>query len=124
MCGGSPQVRPGTLTILCSGNGIAALRLRWSGWGSPVATVTGTAVVNLCEYSDCHNGAYGSFPIVIMLSRLSSCPHGGQAYSRLQYLFVGAQPFPQGNPPLSKAAPQALREAPAGTVPGMPGPGC
>jgi hypothetical protein len=127
-CGGSPQARPAVVVILCADSGIVAHDLRWSGWGKPVATATGTAVVNTCEYTDCHTGSYRSYPVVVVLSRLSACAGGRPGYRRLQYLFVGAQPFGEGNPAANKAAPRTMVTAPPGgpgSVPGMAAePGC
>lgn len=133
-CGGSPQVRPSVVVVLCADSGITAHGLRWAGWGAPVATATGTAVVNVCEYSDCHTGSYRSYPIVLVLSRLLTCPGRTKAYGRLQYLFAGPQPFREGSPAPGKPAPRAmvtggtasvpgLGSGPS-TVPGMTGPGC
>ena len=133
-CGGSPQVRPAVVVILCADSGITAHSLRWAGWGTPVATAVGTAVVNVCEYSDCHTGSYRSYPVVLVLSRLLACAGKGRAYGRLQYLFVGLQPFREGNPAPGKPAPRAMVTGGAAnvpgigagpsTVPGMSGPGC
>jgi hypothetical protein len=127
-CGGSPQVRPTVVVVLCADSGITAHSLRWSGWGEAVATASGTAVVNTCEYNDCHTGSYRAYPIVLVLSRLSPCPGGQRGYRRLQYMFVGPPPFREGVPAPDKAAPRAFEQGGASTlpttVPGMTGPGC
>jgi hypothetical protein len=96
-CGGSPQVRPAVLEVICATNSITARSLAWSAWGKPVATAEGTAVVDLCAYEDCHTGTYNSFPIVMIASGVVSCAKSAHAYSRLQYVFVGRSPF-QGLP--------------------------
>jgi hypothetical protein len=83
--------------VICVTGSITARSLTWSAWGKPVATAVGTAVVDLCAYSDCHTGNYRSFPIVVIASRLVSCSKNTHAYSRLQYVFVGHSPF-QGVP--------------------------
>lgn len=122
-CGQRPQVRPDVLAIICSDSGIIARDLHWSSWGKPVATAVGTAVVNLCELTDCHTGSYRPYPIVLVASRLSACPGGWRGYTRLQYLFVGRQPFPHGNPAPDKQAPRNYVRA-QGTVPGVSPVGC
>jgi hypothetical protein len=70
-----------------------ARRLAWSAWGKPVATAVGVAVVDLCAYEDCHTGTFGSVPIVMIASKIISCPKRARAYSRLEYVFVGRSPF-------------------------------
>ena len=92
-CGGSPQVEPTVVNVICQTNDITARRLAWSSWGKPVATAIGTAVVDLCAFSDCHTGSYGSVPIVVVASKIGRCAKGAQGYSRLQYVFVGRSPF-------------------------------
>ena len=92
-CGGSPQVRPELVTVICTTNAITARHLTWSRWGNPVAVASGTAVVDLCAYEDCHTGVYGASPIVLVASKVTRCPNGIEAYSRLQYVFVGRSPF-------------------------------
>lgn len=93
LCGGGPQVRPAEVEIVCGTNYIAAGDLAWSAWGRPVATAVGTAVVDLCAYEDCHTGSFTSVPIVVIASRRVPCGQDAQAYSRLQYVFVGTSPF-------------------------------
>jgi hypothetical protein len=88
-CVGHPQARPAVVDIKCDDMGLTARNLRWSGWGTPVATATGLAVVNLCEYVVCHTGSYGAYPVVLIASGMLSCPKGDHAYARLQYTFVG-----------------------------------
>jgi hypothetical protein len=96
-CGGPAQARPDVVGVVCATNSITARNLTWSGWGKPVASAIGTAVVNLCAYTDCHTGRYRAVPVVLVASKIVSCPRRGRAYSRLQYLFVGRSPF-QGVP--------------------------
>ncbi len=93
-CGSGPQVRPTVVEIVCGTSDIAASSLTWSAWGKRIATAVGTAVVDLCAYEDCHTGSYGSVPIVVIASKIVECARGTQAYSRLQYVFVGGSPFP------------------------------
>lgn len=94
-CAGRPQAEPAVVTLSCADNGLFAEHLRWSGWGKPVATATGTAVVDLCKYEDCASGLYHSYPVVLVASRALACSFGGKAYTRVQYLFVGGSPFPR-----------------------------
>jgi hypothetical protein len=93
-CGSPPQASPTVLAVICSTNSITARDLRWSAWGKPVTTAIGTAVVDLCAYSDCHTGKYRAVPIVLVGSRIVNCPRQARVYSRLQYIFVGPTPFP------------------------------
>jgi hypothetical protein len=93
-CGSGPQVRPATVEIVCGTSDISAGSLTWSAWGKQIATAVGTAVVDLCTYEDCHEGSYSSVPIVVIASKIARCGRDGQAYARLQYVFVGGSPFP------------------------------
>jgi hypothetical protein len=88
-CAGMPQSRPAEVAVRCADNSLTASHLRWSGWGTPVATATGTAVINTCEFEDCHTGAYASYRVVLVVSGAVKCPKGGRAYARIQYMFVG-----------------------------------
>lgn len=104
-CGGVPQDRPSVVVLTCSEGAITARSLTWSGWGSKIATATGSAVVNMCAYQDCHTGSYRSYPMVLVASGTEDCPGGLRGYARLQYLFVGTSPF-QGLPAAMKVPPQ------------------
>lgn len=88
-CAGQPQSRPSEVAVRCADNSLTADHLTWSGWGTPVATATGMAVINTCEFQDCHTGAYASYHVVLVVSGALSCPKGGRAYARIQYMFVG-----------------------------------
>ena len=92
-CGGSAQARPAVVEVICATNDITARDLAWSGWGRPVATASGTAVVDLCAAEDCHTGEYASAAIVLVASGLTPCNQKSRGYSRLQYVFVGTSPF-------------------------------
>jgi hypothetical protein len=96
-CGARPQRQPSIIQVVCETDDITARNLRWSAWGKPVATAIGAGVVNLCAVEDCHSQLYNPVPLVIVASKIASCPHGGRAYTRLQYVFVGRSPF-QGVP--------------------------
>lgn len=88
-CGGAPQVRPDIVVVRCADRSMVAMRLKWSGWGTPVATASGPAIINTCEFIDCHTGAYAQYHVVLVLSGMRRCPKGGPAYARIQYMFVG-----------------------------------
>lgn len=92
-CGVSPQAEPTVVNVICGTTDITARGLTWSAWGKPVATAIGTAVVDLCAFSDCHTGSYQAVPIVMVASKIGRCGKGTHAYSRLQYMFVGRSPF-------------------------------
>jgi hypothetical protein len=92
-CNGLHHSRPGIVDVVCESDAITARSLDWSGWGKPFATASGTAVVDLCAFTDCHTGSYNAFPIVLVASKLVTCAKGRQMYSRLQYVFVGHNPF-------------------------------
>src|ERR1700742_5286208 len=96
-CGGSAQARPTVVEVICATNDITARNLTWSGWGHPVATASGTGVVDLCAAEDCHTGEYASTSIVLVASGLTRCNGEPPGYQRLQYVFVGTSPF-QGVP--------------------------
>lgn len=93
LCGGSLRAQPDVVNVMCANNSITARNLHWSGWGKPVATATGSAVVDLCAYEDCYAGEYVTAPIVIIASKIMRCPGSAKAYSKLQYVFVGQSPF-------------------------------
>jgi hypothetical protein len=92
-CGAALQSQPGVFTVVCTNNSVAARDLHWSGWGGPVATASGSAVVDLCAFEDCAAGNYVTVPIVIIASKVMKCPGAVPAYGRLQYVFVGTSPF-------------------------------
>ncbi|HEY6274858.1 MAG TPA: hypothetical protein VIX86_00865 [Streptosporangiaceae bacterium] len=92
-CGGGLRVRPTVVNVICQTNDITARSLTWSAWGRPFTIGSGTAVVDLCAFEDCHTGSYQNFPIVVIASRIERCGKATQVYSRLQYVFVGPQPF-------------------------------
>jgi hypothetical protein len=58
-----------------------------------VTTAIGTAVVDPCAYEDCHTATYNAYPIVVIASKIVKCAKGSHEYSRLQYVFVGRDPF-------------------------------
>jgi hypothetical protein len=93
LCGGGLQARPAVVNVICTNNSISARNLHWSGWGGPVATATGSAVVDLCAYEDCAAGDYVTVPIVLITSKIMQCASSAHAYTRLQYVFVGRSPY-------------------------------
>jgi hypothetical protein len=92
-CGGSLQVRPSVIGVICTVTEITARDLNWSSWGKPIASAIGTAVIDLCAYSDCHTGHYKTVPIVVVASKIKTCANHMHAYSTLQYVFVGPSPY-------------------------------
>ncbi len=83
------QVRPDLISVICSSDAITARSLKWSKWGAPVATATGSATVNWCAFEGCAYGEYDNYRIVMVASKLVQCPKAGQQYTRMQYVFVG-----------------------------------
>jgi hypothetical protein len=92
-CGYSLQVRPDVVEVVCKTADITARSLKWTAWGQPTATATGTAEVDLCAYEDCHTGAYSSVPIRLIASKIVSCARTARAYSSLRYAFPGGSPW-------------------------------
>lgn len=92
-CFGRQQARPNLVGVICQSDAITARNLAWSAWGKPVATAIGVAVVDTCAFEDCHTGSFTSVNIVMIASKIISCPKRVHAYSRLQYVFVGRSPF-------------------------------
>lgn len=92
-CNGLHHSRPPIVDVVCQSDAITARRLTWSAWGSSFATASGSAVVDACAYEDCHTATYSAFPIVVIASKIVKCAKGRQEYSRLQYVFVGHDPF-------------------------------
>jgi acyl CoA:acetate/3-ketoacid CoA transferase alpha subunit len=91
------QIRAGEIELEMVPQGTLVERVRAGGAGLAAfytPTGVGTAVVDLYTYEDCHTGIYGSAPIVVIASKIVRCTRGTQAYSRLQYVFVGGSPLP------------------------------
>jgi hypothetical protein len=93
-CGSSPQAIPAVIQVVCNTDDITARNLIWTGWGKPVATARGIALVDQCAYEDCHTGAFGSVPIRLIASKIADCPKSGPAYSTLRYVFPDGSPWP------------------------------
>jgi hypothetical protein len=93
-CGVSAQVRPDVVLVVCDTNDITARGLTWTAWGTPTATATGTATIDVCAYSDCHTGAYSNVPIRLIASRIVGCAGTKRAYSTLRYVFPDGNPWP------------------------------
>ena len=96
-CGSTLQVKPDLVLVVCNTNDITARNLTWSDWGEPTATAKGTAVVDLCAFTDCVDADYVSFPIEMTASKIVHCSTNARAYSTLRYAFPGGSPF-QGMP--------------------------
>ena len=92
-CGYSPQARPDVVVVVCETSDITARDLKWTAWGKPAATATGTATVDLCAYSDCHTGSYTAAPIRLIASKIVPCAGKARAYSRLRYVFPDGSPW-------------------------------
>jgi hypothetical protein len=92
-CNGLHHSRPGIVNVTCESDAITARRLTWSDWGTSIATAIGSAVVDPCAYEDCHTATYNAYPIVVVASKIVKCANGRQEYSKLQYVFVGHDPF-------------------------------
>jgi hypothetical protein len=92
-CGYSPQVRPDVVVVVCETTDITARKLKWTAWGKPTATATGTARVDLCAYEDCHTGLYTTVPIRLIASKIVPCAAKTRAYSRLRYVFTDGSPW-------------------------------
>ena len=92
-CGYSPQARPDVVVVVCETSDITARDLKWTAWGKPAATATGTATVDLCAYSDCHTGSYTTASIRLIASKIVPCTGKTRAYSRLRYVFPSGSPW-------------------------------
>jgi hypothetical protein len=92
-CGYTLQVKPDVVLVVCNTNDITARNLTWSGWGAPTATAKGSAVVDLCAFTDCADADYVSFPIEMAASKIVHCSKNTRAYSTLRYVFPGGSPF-------------------------------
>jgi hypothetical protein len=93
-CGSDPQMTPTVVEVICNTDDITARNLVWTAWGKLTATAKGTAVVDLCAYTDCHTGAYGDVPIRLIASKIADCAKNTRAYSVLRYVFVNGSPWP------------------------------
>jgi hypothetical protein len=75
------QTKP--TTVLLSGDGSGLIKsLRWSGWGTAVATASGTYEADSCK-PDCAQGKYRSSPATITLTALTPYPGGKRAYAEM-----------------------------------------
>jgi hypothetical protein len=90
-CAGAPAARPEIVVVKCFDDSMVARQLKWSGWGSRVATATGSATLNMCEFipQDCASGDYQAYPVVLIASGAVRCRGGGRAYARIQTVLVG-----------------------------------
>lgn len=91
------KIAPETVIITCADAGFRLTELLWQAWGAPVATATGTAVVNDCEPS-CAEGTYRRYPVEASVTRLRRCENGRRQYTRLRYSFPQESPFPPDAP--------------------------
>ena len=93
-CGSNLQVKPDVVLVVCNTDDITATSLKWSGWGNSTATAKGKATIDICAYSDCHDGAYSFVPIEMIASKIVSCAKQARAYSTLRYVFPDGSPWP------------------------------
>ncbi len=78
---GLAQMQTKPSTVLLSGDGSGLMKsVRWSGWGSPVATGVGTYELDNCVPS-CAQGKYRPSPATITLSGLTPYAGGKRAYA-------------------------------------------
>lgn len=85
-------VRPAQVTP-CHQNRRQLVDLRWSRWGRPRATATGTLSTNTCV-PDCPSGAGRMDRVRVTADRLRHCRNGTRQYTRLRYepVVAGAVP--------------------------------
>jgi hypothetical protein len=77
------QMQTKPTTVLLSGDGSGLIKsLRWSGWGTAVATASGTYEVDSCK-PDCAQGKYRLSPATITLTALTPYPGGKRAYAEM-----------------------------------------
>lgn len=78
---GLSQMQSKPSTVLLSGDGSGLMKsVRWSGWGTPVATGFGIYELDNCV-PDCAQGTYRSSPATITLSGLTRYAGGKRAYA-------------------------------------------
>jgi hypothetical protein len=92
-CGGSGQPAPDVIDVVCNTDDITARNLHWTSWGKPTATATGNAVIDLCAYTDCHTGSFGSVAIKLTATGIGGCGDGRRAYMTLRYTFPHGSPW-------------------------------
>src|SRR5215472_152252 len=73
-CYGRLQARPATVQVICQSDAITVRSLAWTGWGTSIATATGVAVYDWCAFEDCHTGHYNAAPMVLIASKIITCP--------------------------------------------------
>jgi hypothetical protein len=93
-CGSNLQVKPNVVLVVCNTDDITATNLKWSDWGNSTATAKGNATIDVCAYSDCHDGAYSFVPIEMIASKIVGCTKQKRAYSTLRYVFPDGSPWP------------------------------
>jgi hypothetical protein len=108
-CGSTLQVKPDVVLVVCGTDDITARNLTWSGWGEPTATAKGSAVVDLCAFTDCASPDLVSISIEMAASKIVRCAKNTRAYSTLRYVFPGGSPF--------RGMPSVEYSAQLGTVP-------
>lgn len=84
-------MRPQKVILTCADANSWIEKIRWQDWGQPAAFGSGTIVANPCV-PYCAAVPVAKFvhaPVVVVVSRLASCPGGYRAYTRLVYAFPG-----------------------------------
>lgn len=92
----TPQVRPSSLLVTCSGWNFLLAGLFWSRWNSTQADAKGVGLVNDCS-PDCRNGRFHDYPVTVRLSRPRTCSNGRREFTRFALRFVRAVPIGQRN---------------------------
>jgi hypothetical protein len=92
-CLGKPRVRPKTVVLACGDGNFGVRRLRWTGWGQPIAAAVGTAYANDCT-PNCAAGHFHTYSAVIVADGAQRCVNV-VAYSRVTVAFVGPSPYPK-----------------------------
>lgn len=87
-------IRPASVVPGCHQTTRQLQSLRWSRWGRPSATATGTLRTNTCV-PDCPSGAGRDDAVRVTADRLRRCRGGWHQYTRLTYVSVerGAVPL-------------------------------
>jgi hypothetical protein len=85
---GVQAIRPATVTP-CNQLRRQLIALRWSRWGRPRATATGSLLTNTCV-PDCPSGASEIAEVRVTADRLRHCRNGTRQYTRVRYVPVVA----------------------------------
>jgi hypothetical protein len=92
--------RPSALVIACADGNYELRSLKWSSWGGPTASASGTAIVNDC-IPYCAKGHFHNYGIRVILSRVIRCA-SGRRYGLASVRFLASRP--KGYPRTEKTA--------------------